>query len=80
MEMAIDEDQARLRLRSSLLEYLERNMEHHDEVVWSVKSGTMHSGDTMTRLADLRAQRDAALHAHLDLLAEAQGRGVLLFN
>jgi len=80
MEMAIDEDQARLRLRSSLLEYLERKMEHHDEFVWAVKSGTVHSRDSMTRLAELVARRDAALEAHLDQLAESQGRGFLLFN
>lgn len=70
MEMAIDEDQARLRLRHSLLEYLERNMEHHDAVVGAVESSTIHSRDTMMRLASLLVQRDAALVTHLDLLAE----------
>ncbi|MGA2835083.1 MAG: hypothetical protein ABSF84_00665 [Acidimicrobiales bacterium] len=76
--MAIDEDLVRLRLRCSLLDYLERNMEHHDEFVGAVKSGTIHDPDTMMRVADLRAKRDAALGAHLDQLAEAQRRGAAL--
>jgi hypothetical protein len=79
-ETAIDEDQARLRLRSSLLEYLERNTEHHDEFVWAVRSGTVHSCDTMLRLAQLLGQRDTALEAHLDLLAETERRGGALFD
>jgi hypothetical protein len=79
-ESAIDEDVARLRLRSSLLEYLERNTEHHDEFAGAVKSGTAHSRDTMVRLAQLLEQRDSALEEHLDLLAEAGRRGSPLFD
>ena len=75
METPTDEDQAQLRLRSSLLEYLERKMEHHDEFVGAVRSGTIHRRDTMKRLADLLVQRDAALEAHLDLLAGSGRRG-----
>ncbi len=77
METPIDEDLVRLRLRISLLEYLERNTEHHDEVVSAVRSGTIHSRGTVARLAESRGQRDAALGSHLDLLAEAQRRGAL---
>jgi hypothetical protein len=80
MEIAVDEDQVRLGLRSSLLEYLERKMEHHDEFVWAVNSGTIHSRNTLTRLAELRARRDAALETHLDQLAESQGHGLGQFQ
>jgi pantothenate kinase len=69
-ETASDEDRARLRLRSSLLEYLERKTEHHDELVLAVVAGTAHRRSTMLRLAQLLVQRDIALEAHLDLLAE----------
>jgi hypothetical protein len=79
-DTAIDEDFTRLRLRSSLLEYLERNTEHHDEFVGSVKAGTAHSRDTMMRLAQLLEQRDTALQAHFDLLAGSGRRGGPLFD
>jgi hypothetical protein len=79
-ETAIDEDQARLRLRSSLLEYLERNTEHHDEFAGAVKAGTAHSRDTMVRLAQLLERRDTALQTHFDLLAESGRRGGSLFD
>jgi hypothetical protein len=79
-ETAIDEDYTRLRLRNSLLEYLERHTEHHDEFVEAVKSGTAHSRDTMMRLAQLLEQRDTALEAHLDLLAGSGRRGGPLFD
>ena len=79
-ESAIDEDVARLRLRNSLLEYLERNTEHHDEFAGAVRSGTAHSRDTMVRLAQLLQQRDSALHDHFDLLAELGQRGSSLFD
>jgi hypothetical protein len=76
-ETASDADQARLRLRSSLLEYLERKTEHHDELVPAVEAGTAHSRSTMLRLAELLVQRDTALEAHLDVLA---GTGDPRFN
>ena len=79
-DTAIDEDVARLRLRSSLLEYLERNTEHHDEFAGAVRSGTAHSRDTMVRLAQLLEQRDSALQEHFDLLAESGRRGSSLFD
>jgi hypothetical protein len=79
-ESAIDEDVARLRLRSSLLEYLERNTEHHDEFAGAVKSGSAHSRDTMVRLAQLLEQRDSALQEHFDLLAESGRRGSPIFD
>jgi hypothetical protein len=69
MESAADEDQVRLRLRTSLLEYLERNVEHHDQFEQAVRGGTAHTREAMGRLAGLLARRDAALVAHLDLLA-----------
>jgi hypothetical protein len=79
-ETAIDGDVARLRLRSSLLEYLERNTQHHDEFAGAVKSGTAHSRDTMVRLAQLLEKRDSALQEHLDLLAQSGRRGNSLFD
>ena len=75
METTTEDDVARLRLRSSLLEYLERSVEHHDDVVGAVRTGAIHRRGTMQRLAERLVQRDTALATHLDLLAEMVGGG-----